>query len=137
MDSRAIPVVLRHYCVPFAHMMPLYHGYSAAVSTRFRLAEAFDTTHGVLQEDTLLPHIFILLVDNIFRQSLVDEDGFALNPANGRRHPAATLTDYHMLTMLQLPMTTSGAECTLHWLQFYSEALVLKLNAARTKVLHV
>ena len=94
-DRRAIPVVPRHYSVPepvVADVTQLCHGSSAAVSIRFGLPETFDTTGGVLQGDTLLPHIFILLVDYIFRQSLIDEDGFTLKPAKGRRHPAVTLT---------------------------------------------
>ena len=72
-------------------MIQLYHGSTAAVSTRFGLTETFDTTSGVLQGDTLSPHLLILLVDYILRQSHVDEDGFTLKPANGRRHPAVTL----------------------------------------------
>ena len=85
-DRRAIPVVLRHYCVPdpaVADVMQLYHGFTAAVSTRLGLTETFDTTSGVLQGDALSPPLFILLVDYILRQSLVDEDGFTLNSAIG------------------------------------------------------
>ena len=101
-DRRAIPVVHRHYGVPdpvVADVMQLYHGSTAAVSTRFGLTEKSDTTSGVLQRDTLSPHLLILLVDYILRQSLVDEDGFTLKPASGRRHPAVTLLLSHMPTM--------------------------------------
>ena len=94
-DRRAISVVIRHYCVPnatVADVILLYHGSTAAVSTRFGHTEAFDTTIGVLQGGTLSPHLFILLIDCILRQSLVDEDGFTVKPANFRRHPAVTLT---------------------------------------------
>ena len=62
-DRRAIPVILRHYGV--ADVMLLYHDSSAAVSTRFQLTETFNTTSGVLQGDTRLPPIFILLVEYI------------------------------------------------------------------------
>ena len=75
-DRRAIPVVLGHFCVPdpaVADVMLLYHGSTAADSTRFGLTKTFDTTSGVLQGDTLSSHLFILLVDYILRQSLVDE----------------------------------------------------------------
>ena len=94
-DRRAIPVVLRHYGVPdpaVADVMQLNHGSSAAVSTRIGLTETFDTTSGVLQGDTQSPHILIQIVDYILRQSLVNENGFTLKPANGRRHPAVTMT---------------------------------------------
>ena len=140
-DRMAIPVVLRHYGVPdpvVVDEMQLYHGSTAAVSTRFGLTETVDTTCGVLQGDALSPHLFILLVDYILRQSLVDEDGFALKPANGRRHPAVTLTALAYADDVAITSdSASGAECTLRRLQFHSEAIGLKLNAAKTKVLHV
>ena len=98
----------------------------------------FDTTSGVLQGDTMSPHIFILLVDYILRQSLVDEDGFTLKPAIGRRHPVVNLTALAYANDIAITCdSASGAERTLHQLQFYSEAVGLKLNAAKTKVLHV
>ena len=141
MDRRAISVVLRHYGVTdpaVADVMQLYHGSTAAVSTRFELTEAFDTTSGVLQGDTLSPHLFILLVDYILRQPLVDEDGLTLKPANGCRHPAVTLTALAYADDVAITSdSASGAESTLRRLQFHSEAIGLKLNAAKTKVLHV
>ena len=93
--QKAIPVVLRHFGLPdpvVADVMQFYHGSIATVLIRFGLTETFDATSGVLQGDTLSPHIFILLVDYILRQLHVDNDGFTLKPANGRRHPAVTLT---------------------------------------------
>ena len=106
--------------------------------TRFWHTEPFDTTSGVPQGDTLSPHLFIPLVDCILRQSLVDEDRFTLKPANGRRHPSVILNalpyaDYVAITSY----CASGAERTLRWLKFHSEAIGLKLNAAKPKVFHV
>ena len=98
----------------------------------------FDTTSGVLQGDTLSPHLFILLVDYILRQSLVDEDGFTLKPAYGRRHPAVTLTALSYADDVAITSdSASGAESTLRRLQFHSEAIGLKLNTAKTKAFHV
>ena len=115
----------------------MYHGSTAAVSTRFGLTETFDTTSGVLQGDTLSPHLFILLVDYILRQSLVDEDGFTPKPTNGRRHPAVTLTALAYADDLAITSDTAcGAGRNLRLLQFHSEAIGMKLNAAKTKVLH-
>ena len=65
-DRWAIPVVLRPYGIPepaVADMMQLNHGSTAAVSTRYRLTETFDTTSGVLQGGSLTPHLYVLLVD--------------------------------------------------------------------------
>ena len=140
-DRRAIPVVLRHHGVPdpaVADVMQLYHGSTAAVSTRFGLTETFDTTGGVLQGDTLSNYLFILLVDYIVRQSLVDEDGYTLKPANGRRHPTVTLTALAYTDDVAITSDSAcGAESTLRRLQFHSDAIGLKLNAAITKVFHV
>ena len=140
-DRRAILVVLRHYRVPdpaVADVMQLYHGSTAAVLTRFGLTETFDITSGVLQGDTLSPHLFILLVEYILRQSLVDEDGPTLKPATGRRHPAITLTAPAYADNVAITTdSASNAERTLRQLQFHSEAIGLKLNAAKTKDVHV
>ena len=138
MDRRTIPVVLRHYGVPdpaVEDVMQLYHVSIAAVSTRFELTETFDTTSGVLQWDTLSHHLFILLVDYILRQSLVDEDGFTLKPAIGRRHSAVTLTALAYADDVAITSDSAiGAESTLRRLQFHSEAIGLKLNAAKKKL---
>ena len=140
-DRRAIPVVLRHYGDPdpaVADVMQLYHGSTAAVSTRFGFTETFDTTSGVLQGDTLSPHIFILLVDYILRHSLVYEDGSTLKPASGRRHPAVTLTDLAYACDVSITSdSASGAESAFRRLLLHSVAIGLKLNAVKTKVLHV
>ena len=132
MDRRVIPVVLRHYGVPdpaVADVMQLYHGSSAAVSTRFGLTEAFDTTSGVLQGDTQSPHILIQIVDYVLRQSLVDEDRFTMKPANGRRDSAVTLTALAYANDVSI----ISAEVTSCRLQFHSEAIGLKLNAQEQK----
>ena len=79
-----------------------------------------------------------MLVDYILRQSLVDEDGFTLKPANGRRHQAVTLTALAYAGDVAITSdSASGVESTLRRLQFHSEAIGLKLNATKTKVLHV
>ena len=84
------------------------------------------------------PHLFILLVDYILRQSLVDEDGSTLMPANGRRHPAVTLTALAYADDVAITSdSASGAERTIRRLQFHSGAIGLKLNAEKTEVLHV
>ena len=76
--------------------------------------------------------------DYILTQSLVDEDGFTLKPASGCRHPAVTLTALAYADDVAITSdSTSGAERTLRRLQFHSETIGLKLNEAKTKVLHV
>ena len=106
--------------------------------THYGHTETFDTTSGILQGDTLSPHLFILLVDYILRQSLVDEDRLTLKPANGRRHPAVTLTTLaYADDVSNTGDSANGAESTLRRQQFHSEAIGLKFNAAKFFFLHV
>ena len=71
-------------------------------------------------------------------RSLVYEDGSTLKPANGCRHPAVTLTALAYASDVAITSdSASGAERTLRRLQFHSEAIEFKLNAAKTKALHV
>ena len=61
-----------------------------------------------------------------------------MKPTNGRRHPAATLTALpYAEDVANTSDSASGVERTLRWLQFHSEAIGLKLNAAKPKVFHV
>ena len=56
-------------------------------------------------------------------------------PANGRRHPAVTLTALAYADDVAITSdSASGAERTIRRLQFHSEAIGLNLNAAKTKV---
>ena len=61
-QNGSVQVVFRHYGVPdlaVVDVMQLHHGSTAAVSNRIGHTEAFDTTCGVLQRDTLSPILFI------------------------------------------------------------------------------
>ena len=81
---------------------------------------------------------FIQPVNYILTQSLVDEDGFTFKPTNGRRYPGVRLTALAYADDVAITgESANGAESTLRRLQFYSEAIGLKLNAAKTKILHV
>ena len=55
--------------------------------------EYFDIVAGVLQGDTLVPSLFIICLDYVFRTSIdkIKENGFELTKK--RRYPAKTITD--------------------------------------------
>ena len=96
------------------------------------------TSWRLMRRDNNNNNVAILLVDYILRQSLVDEDRFTLKTANGRRHLTVTLTALAYADDVAIISDyASGAANTLRWLQFYSETIDLKLNASKTKVLHV
>ena len=139
-NGRAIQVVLRHYGVPdtvVADVMQLYHSSTQQSRPASDLLKRSMPTV-VFYKGIPCRLTFIQPVDYILIQSLVDEDGFTLKPANGRRYPAVTLTalayadDYAITSE-----SASSAESTLCRLQFHSEARGFKLNAAKTKILHV
>ena len=68
----------------------------AKVMTPEGLAEAFKILAGVLQGDTLAPHLFIIVVDYIMRTALGNLEepvGFTIRPRQSRRHPAEKLAD--------------------------------------------
>ena len=59
-------------------------------------------------------------------------------PANGRRHPAVTMTALAYADGVAITCDSAiGAERTIRRPQLYSEAVGLKLNAEKTKYLHI
>ena len=70
--------------------------------------------------------------------NVLDEDGFTLKPANGRRYPAVTLTALAYADDVAITRYSVGsAERTFCRLQYYSEVVGLKLNVTKIKVPHV
>ena len=55
----------------------------------------FDMVAEVLQEDTLLPYMFMICLDYILQISidLIKENGFTLKKTRRRWYPAETMTD--------------------------------------------
>ena len=55
----------------------------------------FEIVAGVLQEDTLTPHLFIICLDYVLRmlKDLMKENGLTLEKARSRRYPAWTIMD--------------------------------------------
>ena len=52
--------------------------------------EYYDIVAGVLQRDTLVPYLFIICLDYVFRRSIdkIRENGFELTKKRSRRQPA-------------------------------------------------
>ena len=57
--------------------------------------EYFDIVAGVLQGETLSPHLFIICLDYVLRTSIdkIRENGFELTKKRSKRHPENTITD--------------------------------------------
>ena len=55
----------------------------------------FDIVAGVMQGDTLAPHLFIICIDYVLRMSIgkMKDNDFKLTKERSRRYPAHTITD--------------------------------------------
>ena len=80
----------------------------------------FDIVAGVLQGDTLAPHLFIICLDYVLRTSIdkIRENGFELTKKRSRRYPAKTITDADYADDVAiLANTPNQAEALLHSLE--------------------
>ena len=61
----------------------------AAVGTAHENTEKFTTTSGVLKGDTLAPFLFVTLLDDVLRETLLSKIyGFTVTPRISSRYPA-------------------------------------------------
>ena len=99
-------------------------------------AEYFDIVAGVLQGDTLVPYLFIICLDYVFRTSIdkIRENGFKLTKKRSRRYPAKTNTDadYADDTAI-LANTPNQAETLMHSLERAAAGIGLHVNAHKTE----
>ena len=98
--------------------------------------EYFDIVAGVLQGDTLAPHLFIICVDYVLR-TLIDkirENNFKLTKKGSRRCPAKTITDADYAEDIAiLANTPNQAETLLHSLERAAAGIGLHVNTHKTE----
>ena len=74
--------------------MIMYKNTQAFVRSPDGDTEFFDIIAGVQQGDTLVPYLFIIVLDYVLRNLDQNKNfGFTLRKQLGRRHPAEMLTD--------------------------------------------
>ena len=87
-----IEAILKAYCVPtilIRAIMSIYYGAKAQVNTQFGLSpDTIDLSVGVLQGDTLAPYLFIIVIDYIMREALINKNklGFNINNSQPTSH---------------------------------------------------
>ena len=138
----ALSLVLRAYNVPqqlVSAIMAMYQGTRAAVATPDGPSDLFDTSSGVLQEDTLAPFLFVRVLDWVLRTALPsDEDGFLLRRRVGRRQPEKRLCVLGYADDLALlSSTVEGAQRLLDRLADVAASVGLQINAQKTAVFTV
>ena len=141
-DRRSLGEVLATYRVHprlVNGILALYRDTSAAVLTSDGQTEAFNTSSGVLQGDTLAPFLFILLLDWVLHVAVPDEgNGFLLARRVGRRSPEQSVSVLGYADDLALvSSTTAGAQAMFSSLVSTARRIGLQVNSVKTKVMHV
>ena len=96
----------------------------------------FDIIAGVLQGDTLAPHLFMNCVDYVIRTSIdrIKENSFELIKKRSRRYPAKTITDADFADDIAvLANAPAQAETLLQCLERTSADIGLHVSAHKTE----
>ena len=113
-------------------IMMLYKNRIVKVHSLDGDSDFFDIVAGVLHEDALATHLFIICLDNILQtlRDLTKVNGFTLKKARSRWYPAQTTmdTDYADDIVL-LANTPTQAESLLHSLKQAAGGIGLHVNA--------
>ena len=98
--------------------------------------EYFDIVAGLLQEDTLVPYLFIICRDYVLRTSIdkIRENGFELTKKRSRRYPTKTITDTDDADGIAiLANTPNQVQTLLHSLERAATDIGLHVNAHKTE----
>ena len=113
----------------------LYRSTKVKVRSLDGETECYDIVAGVLQGDTLAPHLFIISLDYELRTSIdkIKENGFELTKKRSRRYPAKTITDADYTDdIVILANIPNQAETLLHSLGQATDGISLHVNAHKT-----
>ena len=116
--------------------MILYRNTEVKVHSPDGDTEYFDIVAGVLQGDTLDPHLFIICLDYVLRTSIdkIKENGFELTKERSRWYPAKTITDADYTDDIAiLANAPAQAETLLHSLERATAGIGLHVNAHKTE----
>ena len=97
--------------------MVLYKSTKIKFRSSDRDTDYFDIVVGVLQGDTLVPYLFTICLDYVFRTSidLMKDNDFKLDKERSRRYPAQTIRDADYANDIALlPNIPAQAETQLH-----------------------
>ena len=134
-----IEQILLAYGLPketVAAIMMLYRNTKVKVCSLDGDTDYFDVVAGVLQGDTLAPHLFIICQDNVLRTSIdkMKENSFQLTKERSRRYPAQTITDTENANDIAfLANAPAQAETLLHSLEWADGGIGLHVNAHKTE----
>ena len=116
----------------------MYDNPSTFVVTSDGPTDAFKTTSGILQGDTLAPYLFIIVVDYILRQSMdkASDKGLMFEQRKSSRHPSKHVTDLDYADDIALTADQiESAQSLLLSLENAAQLVGLTLNSDKTKYL--
>ena len=96
----------------------------------------FDIVAGLLQGDTLAPHLFIICLEYVLRTSIdiMKDNSFNLTKEISRRYPAEIITDADYADDIALLANTlAQAESSLLSLERVAAGIGLHVNADKTE----
>ena len=111
--------------------MMLYKNTEVKVRSSDRDPDYFDIVAGVLQGDTLVPHLFIICLDYVLRTfiDIMKDNGFKLAKEISRRYPAQTIMDADYADDIALLANAPAqAETLLHGLERAAARIGLHVN---------
>ena len=134
--------ILKAYGIPpnlLQAIKKMYTNTKAKVISPDGETESFDITAGVLQEDTLAPFLFIIVLDYALRKAMdgkEDDLGFTITPRRSRRHPKEVLADLDFADDIALLSDEiEQAQELLLRVERECKKVGLGLNAKKTKSL--
>ena len=116
--------------------MMLYKNTKVKVRSADEDTDYLGIVTGSVQEDTIVPYLFIICLDYMLRTSieLMKENGFKLAKERGRRYLAQTIMDVDYVDDIALLANIPvQAESLLHSLERAAGGLSLYVNADKTE----
>ena len=107
------------------------------VATENGSTEILSTTSGVLQGDTLAPFLFIILLDYVLRETLLNNiNGFTITPRRSSRYPAFQIGALVCADDIAITCDANDqAEDVFRLLEMNTSKICLKIKI-KTKILH-
>ena len=134
--------ILRSYCIPDKIVNAIESSYTstrAKVYSPDGVTEEFDIVKGVLQEDTLSPYLFVIILDYALRKAIKgceEELGFTIVPRRSRRVHPIVLTDLEFADDIALISdSVRQASELIQRLESECNKVGLLINYNKTKVM--
>ena len=131
-------VLCSHYGLPdtiIAGIKTMYDNLEAFVLSLDGATDSFFTTASILQGDTLVPYLFIIVVDYILCTLLdpINNHGLTVEERKSTRHPSKHITDLDYADDIALLSDqVNNAEIVIQSLEIAAHKVGLTLNSTKT-----